>query len=52
MTKKFYKISFTTLSKFTSKNAEILFVHYLSERAFHCLIIITKNECKKIIYSS
>ena len=52
MAKKFYKISFATLSKFTSKNAEILFVHYLFGRAFHCLIIITKNECKKTIYSS
>ena len=33
MAKKFYKISFTILSKFTSKNAEILFVHYLIRKS-------------------
>ena len=34
MAKKFYKISFTILSKFTSKNAEILFVHYRIRKSF------------------
>ena len=38
----------TTISKFTLKNAEILFVRYLFRKsAFHCLVTLTKIECKK-----
>ena len=38
--------NFTIFSKFTSKNAEILFVHYLFRKSVPLLIILTKNEGK------
>ena len=38
--------NFTILSKFTSKNAKILCTTSLG-REFHCLIFLTKKECKK-----